>query len=97
MTPRERSEDQTADAELRANVKKILLHVAGGIGPDGETIKGLGEIQREQGARIDRIDAFIESTKRLIIGVALGVATLVLGAWAMLGFGPHPPTPPGHP
>ena len=95
MTPRANNTDPLDPLEeIRFDIKRVLLHVAGGIGPDGQAIKGQGEQLREQNARLLVVEEFIASAKRLAVGVVATVAAAVAGAWALLGFGP--PHSPGH-
>lgn len=82
-------------AEVQRDVKRILLHMVGGIGPDGQRIIGQGEMQRDIDKRLITVEEFIASAKRCVLGTVASVITLIISAWAMLGAGPK--LPPGHP
>lgn len=89
MTPRNADTGPLSPIEaLDAKLDKILLHVGGGYDENGQHYPGLSH-------RVERLEEFVASIRRLIAGTVFAALAALAGAWALLGAGPR--TPPGHP
>lgn len=66
--------------EIRADIKRLLSLVAGGIDRDGRSVPGLA-------GRVESLENF----RRAILAVCGSVVAAVMAAWAIVTAGPRPP------